>query len=550
MKIVRRTLLAALWVCLLLPFFTAAPGAHPATDDFTFAAYTHATWEATGSLPHVIKDAVSYTLRTWRDWQGTMTGVLVMALGPAVFTLDGYWVHAVLLLILCLAAWFVFLHHVMKRCMGLGDAFLPVYFALTAVIMTCLPDMVEGVYWFNGAWFYMGAQAAALLTLTLCDRFAQTPLEGEKKKALAALCGALLFALGMSNYITAMMTAAALLMMALLRAYAGWREPCLAVTGVQMDGAWQEHLHGGKEAAQREKRAAKRTALLLAPLAAGLLISVLAPGNAVRMAADGAHETGFAYLSEAIIRTMTAAAGYMLRFAVRTPVLAALWALTPCICRAMKRVPVRRAYRTPPMLLTVLGAYLILCAMIVPHMYASGNAGSGRVVNMYHCYVLLAFALVWLLLLQRMKPETRGWLCAGAPRVVTGAVALTALVLCLCSGQLANYAKLIADQRDGTQDAYIAQFKNEYALCEAAGEEDDVYLPAWTVQTLTGKPTASDDPAFWTSESMATYFGVKSVQVGQAPDKEAEQEEAEQEEAAEEPAAETAAAEPEAEEAE
>ena len=180
MKIVRRVLWTALWVCLLLPFFAAAPAAHPATDDFTFAAYTHATWLETGSLPHVVKDALSYTLRTWRDWQGTMTGVLIMALNPAVFSLEHYWLHAPVLLLLNLGAWFIFLRHVMKRRMGLGsDAFVPVYLALSAALFAFLPDMVEGIYWFNGAWFYMGAQAAALIALTLCDCFAETK-RGEK----------------------------------------------------------------------------------------------------------------------------------------------------------------------------------------------------------------------------------------------------------------------------------------------------------------------------------------------------------------------------------
>ena len=536
MKIVRRGLAVLLWALLLLPFFFAAQGAHPATDDFTFATYTHATWLATGSVPHVIKDALSYTLRTWRDWQGTMTGVLVMALNPAVFSLEYYWVHAVILLALCLAAWFVFLRHVMKTRMGMdNDAFIPAYLAATAATLAYLPDMVEGIYWFNGAWFYMGAQAAALITLTLCDRFSATQAQGAKRIAFAALCCVLLLALGMNNYITAMMTASALAMMALIRLWAARQEPLQAVTGVLMDDGWQEHLHGGKDAAQEEKTAAKRTALLLIPIVAGLLISVFAPGNAVRMAADGAHESGAAYLFGSIVRTLEASAGYFVRFALKTPLPLVLWAITPAVCRGLKRIPVRRDYRTPPMTLTLLGMYLILCAMIIPHMYASGNAGSGRVVNMYHCYVMLAVPVAWMMLLLRMKPETRAWLCSLTPRAVTGAACAMLLVLCALGGQHGNYVKLVSDLRDGTQDAYIAQFENEYALCEAAGEEDDVYLPAWTVQTMTGKPTAYEDPAVWTNEAMADYFGVRSVRVGEKPAESAQ--EAPEEAAAAEPAA-------------
>ena len=78
-------------------------------------------------------------------------------------------------------------------------------------------------------------------------------------------------------------------------------------------------------------------------------------------------------------------------------------------------------------------------------------------------------------------------------------------------GQWKNYVRLTGDQMDGTQRRYVEQFRREYALCAEAGEEDDVLLPAWTVRTLTGKPTAYADPAVWTNVSMADYFGVRSV---------------------------------------
>ena len=35
------------WALLLAPFFFGAQAAHPATDDFTFAVYTHPTWVQT-----------------------------------------------------------------------------------------------------------------------------------------------------------------------------------------------------------------------------------------------------------------------------------------------------------------------------------------------------------------------------------------------------------------------------------------------------------------------------------------------------------------------
>ena len=498
----------ALWALLLAPFFFGAQAAHPATDDFTFATYTHPTWLATHSPLHVIKDAVSYALRTWRDWQGTFTGVVVMALNPAVFSLSSYGAHAVLLLTLQLIADFVFLRHMLGTRLRLPRrmwAFL--FLCLSATRLIYLPDIVEGIYWFNGAWFYTGAQAVALLTLTLadvwCAAYTADPFAQAGKQDTAQnrrtnprvlctvqcviACG-LLFALGMDNYITAMMTAAALFMMTLQRAWA------------------------------KERRAALRTALLLIPICAGLLLSIVAPGNAVRMAADGAHESGLGYALLSIARTLWAALGYIARFTLRTPLLVLLLLATPFLARALDGTPLR----CPPIPATIAGFYLILCAMIVPHMYASGYAGSGRVVNMYHDYVLTAMPIAWITVLSRLKPVTRKRLTDKRGRITLVAAAFSALALCLMGGQHANYAKLVSDQLDGTQAAYIAQFQNEYALCEAAGPDDDVLLPAWSVQTVTGKPTAYDDPTVWTNEAMAGYFGVRSVRSDGAQAEQAE----------------------------
>lgn len=482
MKTFRRILPVVIWALLLLPFFLGAQAAHPATDDFTFAVYTHPTWESTHSVVHVIKDAISYALRTWRDWQGTVTGVIIMALNPAVFSIETYGVHAVILLVMNLTSWFVFIRHMLKTRMGMPRRiWLGVYLALSASLLMFLPDIVEGIYWFNGAWFYMGAQAAALITLVLCDRFAVSE-SGRGRQALSALlCSGLLFALGMDNYITAMMTAAALFMMALQRLWA------------------------------KEKRTALRTALLLVPIGAGLLISVIAPGNSVRMAADGAHQSGPVWLVSSILWTLRDAAKYVVRFCMKTPLLALLLGMTPAVCGALGEREAPR--RCPPAALTLLGAYLILCAMIIPHMYSSGYAGSGRVVNMYHCYVLIAAPLVLVMALMRVNPQRRAALAKR--KKIFGVLGAAAFVLCILGGQLGNYQKLVSDQMDGTQETYMAQFKHEYALCETAGAEDDVILPVWTVQTVTGKPTAYADETVWTNESMAQYFGVKSVKTAE-----------------------------------
>lgn len=524
MKKLKLVLLALVWAALLAPFFLGAPAAHPATDDFTFAAYTHPTWEQTGSILHVLKDAASYALRTWRDWQGTVTGVVIMTLNPIVFSLEHYWVHAVLLLCLHLIGWLVFFGHVFGKRLGLKTGlWLSLYFAFSACSLMFLPDMVEGIYWFNGAWFYTGAQAAALLTLVLCDRFAVSRAGKKMQIFTGVVCCGLLFALGMDNYITAMMTAAALGMMMLQRLWAAMKTPRAAMIGRIVYSAAGVALKetrefGGLEERARQRKAALRCFLLLLPIGAGLAISVLAPGNSVRMATDGAHQAGVQWLISSILWTMRDALGYFVRFMFKTPLLALLIGMTPMIAKALDGME-ERAWRTPPALFTVVCTYLVLCAMIMPHMYSSGYAGSGRVVNMYHLYVMMAVPAAYVLILLRMKPRRLAELSDSMTRRTCAVLSIAALIVCIALGQGGNYVKLIRDWHDGTQEQYIAQFQNEYALCEAAGEADVVELPAWTVQTMTGKSTAYEDETMWTNEAMASYFGVKAVKVA-APEAE------------------------------
>ena len=142
----------------------------------------------------------------------------------------------------------------------------------------------------------------------------------------------------MDNYITAMMTAAALLMLAL------WR------------------------AAAHERAAAVRTALMLLPIGVGLLISVIAPGNSVRMAADGAHESGLGYLLASIGWTLRDAVKYILRFMLKTPLLALLLLALPAASRRMNERG-ETGEGLPRIGFTLLGGYLVLCAMIIPHVF-------------------------------------------------------------------------------------------------------------------------------------------------------------------------------------
>ena len=113
-------------------------------------------------------------------------------------------------------------------------------------------------------------------------------------------------------------------------------------------------------AAAHERAAAVRTALMLLPIGVGLLISVIAPGNSVRMAADGAHESGLGYLLASIGWTLRDAVKYILRFMLKTPLLALLLLALPAASRRMNERG-ETGEGLPRIGFTLLGGYLMLC---------------------------------------------------------------------------------------------------------------------------------------------------------------------------------------------
>ncbi len=467
---------AAAFAVLLLPFFIGAAGAHPATDDFTFATYTHATFLKTGSILHVLRDALSYTLRTWRDWQGTATGVFLMSINPAVFSLKLYGIHAVVLLAAKLLGWYMFLRRAMvERLKTDRTFFLTTYLVMALSSLIFLPDIVEGIYWFNGAWFYTGAEAVALMTLTVSDR---QILDGARPGIPGRICvAALFFLLGMDNYMTAMMTFCILAMQA-LEAFLQGRRRTLAM-------------------------------VYLALLAAGLLLSVLAPGNQVRMETDGAHESGPGWLALQTASTLGAGGQYLLRFLFKTPLAAFLCLMLPHVAG---KVPEQKGSWLH---LAAVAAteYLVLCAMIFPHMYSSGYAGSGRVINMYSDFVLLSMPVAVCVMAGFLPRETRRMLNRQPARRTSIAAAAALLLLCLVQGQQKGYVQLASDQLTGRQGAYVEQVQREYRILEAAPKGSDVAVPEWTIRCMTGKPTVSENPEHWTNMSLAEYFGLHRVRL-------------------------------------
>lgn len=457
------------WGLFLTPLFIGALGAHPATDDYVFAGITHGTWESMRSLPHVVKDALSYALRTYRDWQGTISGVIVMCLNPAAFSYEYYGIHAVVLLTLWLVAFYALVRVLLVRRWGLSrGAMWAVYLGVTVLQWGFLPTLVEGLYWHNGAWFYTGTTAVLFLVLALL-------LHGGRGCWLLALCLGVF--IGLNNYITAALGCAVLTL------GVGWMV-CVERAPRAQWGRW---------------------AGVLAVMLALLIVSVLAPGNRVRMETDAMYGRESAWLFKSLWWTVRDAAKFTARFWLRTPLLAVLAVCFPLMVRAGKGCTIRARY---PGLVT-LGGYVLLCAMLFPHQFTSGSAGPGRIIDLYHHYVVTASTLItlyWAIWLSQRRYTVRArWSTALA------AAALCATLI-VCGGvPEMDYARLVREITTGSLIEYREQTRAAYALLEAATPEDVVRVPQEAVRSVTGMQTGGADAQGWQNVALADYFGVAGV---------------------------------------
>ncbi|MDR3051380.1 MAG: DUF6056 family protein [Oscillospiraceae bacterium] len=462
---------------VIAPLLLAAPAAFPAADDFVYATRTHQTWVQLHSLPHVLVDAWRYAAQIYRTWQGTFTGALVMSLHPAVFSLSLYALHVPLLLALWLAAAWALTRAACGRCFGLSPGqSLPAFAALAAAQWLLMPDLQEGLFWYNSAWLYTFAHAVLMATVALALRMDGAPHSQGWRPALRCVALCLLCAfLGMSNFITATLGVCLLGLLLVCRQARGRR------AGLALLPAW----------------------LLLA---AGLAASALAPGNAVRLATDGRFHAREPWLWICLLDTLAASARLWARLLAQTPVggvalAAGLWVG----CRAP------RAPRLHPLLAAGL-AFALLAAMMFPHMYTSGFAGTPRVQNLYFCYIAMATAFVAACAARALRAQRP------ARRPVRWAAALAALLVTaqvLTLGDT-SYRSLAAGLLDGRVTAYRAEMQALFGSLAALPPGSDAAVPpirhgAPVVQVL----PLTDDPAAWRNVAVADYFGLASARTNQ-----------------------------------
>ena len=468
------------FILSLLPIFALAGVDRASGDDWSFGLLTHLAWMDTHSVVRVLQAAFASVKKYYFSWQGTWFSVFLFSLQPEVFSHDAYWTVPVLMTGLLTGSVSDFLYCLLVRLLHISRRdFLLIDAAILLVLIQFVPYQTSAVFWYNGAAHYTVPFA---LVMFACACLIRYMLAFRKRDiVLAALWMTLL---GGTNYLTAILGLGLFLLFVVL--FLG-----------------------------RDRRAL----FMLIPMAfemAGLLVSALAPGNAVRGGSQY-HVTAVGMI-QAVGAALAAGARGMLESFREYPVAMAAMLVVAVILWDILRetVPGLRLHFPCPGLV-ILYLWGLYCAVYWPVVFVGGSVSDGSVS------VGVPNTIFWTFILALFGSLLYGfgWICeksgggGGSLRLPVYAAGFGAavLILCICREDLKNSTDYVCYHyiRTGRAAVYKEQMDELTGILTDESVEDAVVpFIVGEQEPLVHLPITLDKEE-WTNEKMALFFGKKSL---------------------------------------
>ena len=251
------------------------------------------------------------------------------------------------------------------------------------------------------------------------------------------------------------------------------------------------------------------TAILFMSVA--MIISILAPGNAIRQAGFG----GPLPFSTFVQRTLVITASYMATaLAIYAPIPLALCTLLPAI--VISRMPFDYfPYRLTPgnvrklLAISVAVAFLLVLVGIAPPIYGTHSAPPPRAYIFPH-FIMVCLAIFWGIV---MGLGTRRAVSTRSPRMtaVWFSTAFIALLLIVGPG-LSTVRALSKYQTFTTFAVEWDERDSQIRKIAASGLQDIKVQPlSYDLAAMSGLDPIEPDPTRWLNKCVAVYYGVKSI---------------------------------------
>ena len=478
-------LFVIVFVLQLLPLLLIAPYDAPCADDFGYSYAARHALRSGGNLGDVLRIACETVSDTYVTWQGTYSGLFLMVLQPAIWGEAWYALTPILILTSLIGSVLFLCRALFKGWFRATNAeWLMIGLGWLTLFLQFIPSPVQGIYWYNGAMYYV-LFFSFTLTLAGC---ALTLVKTQSKRGVAVriVLGCVLAAvIGGGNYVTALMSA---LLLFLATLWLGFRK----------DSRWRRLLP------------------ILLVLAAGFAVSALAPGNALRQnRVFPEHSTA----PQAVLDSLACVMEYAGQW-LTAPVLLLYAFLCPVLFSVAKRAPFSFRH---PWLAPILGSGLAAAAFCPPLYALGGLGGFERVTNVIYAYFLFVplFTLFcfcgYLSKKLPVKAER-----SGMPVYSLRQYALLTMLFVFSCGvlYLSNFSKFMPTSLsaalsllDGSAKQYRAEYDARLTVL------NDISIQRVVLEPFSVKPRVlyfddgKEDDMYFQNRDMRNYFQKESIVV-------------------------------------
>ncbi len=474
-------------------------------DDLSLGGPMVRYYESTKSIVGTLFMAFKYTVDLYLSWEGTFFPGLLYRFNPSILGEKMYFlvVYEVLAVLTFGVCYFfrTLIVHVFN-----GDKHLAnIVSMVTLIIMVhSLPaegPRVELFYWYTGAVDYTFMLGFGLFWIGLLIR---AVLWDDGKSRIRKLCWACFwgFLLGGANYLTALSLAVCSFLMVLL---------------IVLEKVGFISL----ENVDPEKKTIFN--LLWIPAlfnVAGLVTSILAPGNTQRMGVtDGFGPIksiliAFYYVFDVCINEL-----------MRWEVLALFALLIPVFWKLSKGLNHKFEH---PFIFSVF-VYGMMAVVIVPPLYALSNVNAGRLRGylFMNFVIMMVLELMYLTAWARQKFESGHYTSSASQEIDDEFSQIGSFVIAIMTAVLVfgsalsikpnpyyySWSSAIADVANGNAQTFYKENLDRLSVLKDDSIEDAVLKPYSARPELLAFDDATSDPNEWINYYLAKYYGKKSVVV-------------------------------------
>ncbi len=464
----------------IIPLIIMCKYNHPSADDFDYAISTAYEWNSSHSLWNLLLTAIETSKQFYNSWQGLYFSAFLLALQPAIFGEEYYFLSGIIMLFLIIFSTCFFFSYIIKKIIGgtILDG-VTIGSAASFLMIQWMPSCVEGIYWFNGAinygFFY------AILLFLICAAINLHTSTSKKSSVKTIIISIILtFVLEGGNHITAFM--GILIIFSFL------------ITEFIL---------------KRRNKIIYFFSILLFMLIC-FFANISSPGTQIR------HQL-INYKSSVISTILEAISGSIEKINIwlnLAPIIVALL-LMPLFIKLAKQISQTFNFKFSNPFFVFVGSIAWICLMYCPPLYAMGMLGEGRIHDIvYYNFILLFLINVfyytgWVIRhLDDFKANNYNidtkWLCCTI-------VLLIGLWISNWNNSWSH--KAFAELKAGLPQQYSAQANARYEqLCNSTNL--DVRVAAFNVTSeLLFYSDITEDPNHWKNLSIKKFYNLNSIAI-------------------------------------